>query len=381
MKIGLVTPALGFQGGLELHAHQLGQALSARGHEVRLLHGPRIARDPLGFAAPFASTASVDQAGATSGLDVVWVEKAHSADDLIKFGELPVLVAVHDHDLTCLRTSRTLLVGRAACERPPGASCVAHGCVVVRDRGSAFPLSLASPFTLRHRLAALAGRAPLVACSRFVARTLIEAGAPPGRVSAIHPLPPEDPTPLKARPGASRLLVAAQLVHGKGVDLAIEALAHLPPEVTLEIAGDGPERGALEAQARAFPGRVGFAGYVRPEQMAARYDAASVVVVPSRWPEPFGLIGVEAMRRGRPVVAALHGGIPEWLAPQPGGAGFQPGNARDLARAARSVLEDRLAGAEARLFAQAHLAQPRAIDQVELLLAAAARQGPLKVAS
>ena len=56
-----------------------------------------------------------------------------------------------------------------------------------------------------------------------------------------------------------------------------------------------------------------FSGWVRNEDLGNFYSKAKVVVVPSRWPEPFGMIGLEAMHHGRPVVAFDVGGIPDWL--------------------------------------------------------------------
>jgi len=82
------------------------------------------------------------------------------------------------------------------------------------------------------------------------------------------------------------------------------------PGVTLEIAGDG----ALEADLRATVNRLGlgdlvtFLGLV--PQVAAVFERAEVVVVPSLG-EGFGMVALEAMERGRPVIASAVGGLPE----------------------------------------------------------------------
>jgi glycosyltransferase involved in cell wall biosynthesis len=148
-------------------------------------------------------------------------------------------------------------------------------------------------------------------------------------------------------------LFVGQILRGKGVDVAVRELAHLPRDTVLDVVGDGAQRGEVEAlAAKLAPGRVRFHGYVSAEGVAPHYDAASVVVVPSRWPEPFGMIGVEAMRRGRPVVGADHGGIPEWLEHGTNGLLFEPGSSEGLAAAARALLADPEAGDRAHAFAR-----------------------------
>ena len=59
--------------------------------------------------------------------------------------------------------------------------------------------------------------------------------------------------------------------------------------------------------------RVTWAGWVSPEKLDEYYREARVVAVPSRWPEPFGMVGLEAMQRAKPVVGFAVGGIPDWL--------------------------------------------------------------------
>jgi glycosyltransferase involved in cell wall biosynthesis len=375
MHLALAVPLLGFQGGIERYAHDLGASLSARGHRVVLLHGAARAQDPDGFARAFADVRPLDDPAAARDLDLVFAQKPALARAPAVVAARRLAVAVHDHDLTCARSHRYLPLGHEPCHRAPGLACVAHGCVVVRDRrpDAPLPVRLANPFALRAEVRALAARGPLLACSAYVAASLRAAGAPASRVRVVHSIPPEDRAPVTPRPTAPRLVVVAQLLRGKGVDLAIDALSRLPRGVTLEVVGDGPSRAELEAQAaRVAPGRVTFAGFHGPDGVRARYDAASVVVVPSRWPEPFGMVGVEAMRRARPVVGAAHGGIPEWLTDGVGGRLFTPGDPASLADAASRLLADADAGDRA--LADARRRFPRAAfeDDVERALAEAA---------
>ncbi|WP_437878452.1 glycosyltransferase family 4 protein [Sorangium sp. So ce513] len=375
LRVGIAVPTLGYAGGVERHARDLAAALAARGHEVVLLHGALRGDDPEGYARGFCRAVPIDRPGCARDLDVVYAQRARRVEELAPFGDTPLVIASHDHELTCARTYRYLPLSLAPCDRAPGLACVAHGCCVVRDRrpGARVPVRVENPLALRSRLAGLAARAPIVACSRYVASNLLRAGVDPGRVRVVHPIPPEDPAPLAPRPAAPRLVVVGQLLRGKGVDIAIRALALLPADATLDVVGDGPSRGELKAlAARAAPGRVRFHGRVAPEGLRARYDAASVAVVPARWPEPFGMTGIEAMRRARPVAGADHGGIPEWLEHGAGGLLFTPGSPESLAAAARALLADPGAGARAHAFAAARFPHARLVAEIEPILAGAA---------
>lgn len=372
MKIAIVTKTLGFRGGIERYLVDLARSLRMRGHKLVLLHGDEKGRDVEEFVAPFVRDAHISEAAKTS-FDVAYVQNALDAEELAALGDRPVVFAAHDHDHTCIRRHRYLPLDRSACHRAPGAACVANGCCVTRDRGAAVPIALRNPYSLKRELAEQAQRGTFVACSHYIADKLVAAGAPRDRVAFVHPVPPDDDRPVSPLPEARNLAIVAQLVRGKGVDIAIEALAHLPADVTLTIAGDGPSRSELEAlAARVAPGRVKFLGYVRPEAVDAVYDGARAVVVPSRWPEPFGLIGIEAMRRARPVVAAAHGGILEWVPRGRGGAFFQPGDAKDLARAIAELMGDSEAGTIAREHVLATFRHEDAVDSIERILLRAA---------
>jgi glycosyltransferase involved in cell wall biosynthesis len=124
-----------------------------------------------------------------------------------------------------------------------------------------------------------------------------------------------DPAP--ERPWSWRLLYVGRLDARKGVHTAVEALAHLPAEATLDVAGgwdDTEERRLRDlAERLGVGGRVRFLGHRGRDDLIAAYGEADVAVFPVVWEEPWGLVPLEAMARGRPVVATGRGGSKEYL--------------------------------------------------------------------
>ena len=109
------------------------------------------------------------------------------------------------------------------------------------------------------------------------------------------------------------MLFAGRLVPYKGVDVLLRAMATV--DARLVVVGDGPLRGALEAQARATcGGRVTFAGTVADDELTALYHACDVFVLPSvTRAEAFGMVQIEAMACGKPVVStSVASGVP-WV--------------------------------------------------------------------
>ncbi len=120
--------------------------------------------------------------------------------------------------------------------------------------------------------------------------------------------------PASAEPSGPpwRLLAVGRLTVQKGLDVLIEAMRYLPPEVSLDILGEGPDRACLTASAASLGGRVRFVGWT--DDVPAWLRRSHVVVLPSRW-EGFGLVAIEAMAVGRPLVASRVQGLSEALGP------------------------------------------------------------------
>jgi len=140
-----------------------------------------------------------------------------------------------------------------------------------------------------------------------------------------------------------RLLFVGRVVPNKGIATAIRALALLPDEARLDVDGYGApeliEELTTLAHDLGVSERVRFMRSPRAE-LADRYRDADVVVFPSEWPEPFGLVPLEAMARGTPVVATGTGGSGEMLFDGDNCLLFPPGDADALAAAVRRLADD-----------------------------------------
>jgi glycosyltransferase involved in cell wall biosynthesis len=179
--------------------------------------------------------------------------------------------------------------------------------------------------------------------SRFARRRLDELGAPLAP-RPVHVLPHVIRRFADAPGAASEgpALIATRLSPEKGIEVALEACRSL--DLPLVIAGEGPERRRLEADARADGGEVTFMGRVGPDELAGLRSRAALALLPSRAAETFGLAAAEAMAAGLPVAAARVGALPElipdaWLAP--------PGDAAALAAVIARLRGDPRAGAAA----------------------------------
>jgi len=134
-----------------------------------------------------------------------------------------------------------------------------------------------------------------------------------------------------------------RLVHEKGAHTLLAALPHIRehvPHAKLVIAGTGPEADRLRHQAEAsgIADHVQFAGYISDAARNELYGVADVAVFPSLY-EPFGIVALEAMSYGCPVVVAATGGLAEIVVPHETGITTEPNNPGSLAWGVLHTLE------------------------------------------
>ncbi len=170
-------------------------------------------------------------------------------------------------------------------------------------------------------------------------------GYPLPRAEVVHP-GVDDALFVPAPPHdwGWRLLHVGRLDERKGIDTAIESLTHLPPETHLTVLGSGDDRYLRDL--RGLCARLGLEERVRFDQvprgeLAAAYADADALLFPVRWEEPWGLVPLEAMAVGTPVVATGTGGSREYLRDRENALVVgRAAGAADLARAVSALSAD-----------------------------------------
>ncbi|HEX3549477.1 MAG TPA: glycosyltransferase family 4 protein [Candidatus Elarobacter sp.] len=344
-------------GGAERYWETVLPALAARTDRVRVL-----ARAVDGTASFAGETRAIAWGGeddepsepaaravaeelARAGSDVVVTASVFDTAvlDAVRAAAPRWIVKIHDHRTFCPTGDRVFPQFDGTCSAAMGAACrrgtIVRGCVH-GPRPSSFR-RIAAREALRARIAGADG---VLVSSAHMRETCAANGIDPRRI-AITPPPLPDAayaaTPA-ARPGAATLLFASRLTPRKGLLSLLGALARLNPHERprLVVAGEGV---AEERDARARAARDGIAvewlGKLTAAQLRAAIDGADAVAVPSLWPEPFGLVGIEAQARGRPAVAYRVGGMADWI--DGAGIAVPRGDETALAAAIRRVLDER----------------------------------------
>lgn len=154
------------------------------------------------------------------------------------------------------------------------------------------------------------------------------------------------------------LVFLGRLVSDKGVHVLLEALRTLAGRSsfpTLTVIGDGPDRAMLESQAASLSlsGQIVFAGALPPPKVALMLNRHKILVVPSLWREPFGVVALEAAACGCVPLGSDAGGLPEAIGES--GMTFKRGDSSDLARKIELLLNSPDVLANFRVASKKHL--------------------------
>lgn len=358
MRILISNEARSGGGGVESYLSSVVPALRAAGHDIALLYantaaeqGPTtIETDAAWSVRDVGIPAAIDAARAWRP-DVCFAHNMRYLDieDAI-VAAWPTVKMMHAYAGACLSGHKAFSwPSLDACARPCDAGCLLH--FLPRRCGRLRPDVMVKQYVWARRQQALFPRYKgMVVASDHMWAEFNRYEGLAGRVTAI-PLFTSGPAPVTS---ARTLDVAflGRLTPLKGADVLLDALAEtaraIGRRVTAVIAGEGPLRGALQAKADRLRHDGAVAADVPGWIDAARRDAtlarASVLALPSRWPEPFGLVGLEAARFGVPSVAFDVGGVRTWLASGVNGVLVPPaGGAPALGKAIASLLRDPVA--------------------------------------
>jgi glycosyltransferase involved in cell wall biosynthesis len=363
VRIAILNASSRPAGGVGSYLRIVIPALARRGHEIAFWHECGEAPDGDPFALPASSPSwSVEQIGLVRALAELsrWqpqVLVSHGLKDpAVEARTLEIAPAVF-HALayhgTCISGAKTFKnPTNMPCSRRFGWPCLVN--YYPRRCGGWSPVTMVREFRLQaQRLELLPRYKALVTFSSHLQREFARHG-----IEATRVAPPME----SALPAAServprnfgeqwQLLFVGRMDHLKGGGYFLDALPRVVSTidriVKVTFAGDGPARASWQAAAarlatRERKVRIEFSGWLDPHRIEALLATADLLVVPSLWPEPFGLVGLEAARHRLPVAAFAVGGIPDWLRSGVNGylARGDPPTADGLAEAIIACLKD-----------------------------------------
>jgi glycosyltransferase involved in cell wall biosynthesis len=327
MRIAIANDGFSDVGGVQVYLDAVTTALEARGHSLAFAYctddgsqkvASALGRMPRFHVAGPQARAQVD-AIRQWGPDICYSHNMSEVDvDAKLAGIAPVVKFMHGYTGTCISGLKThAFPSPTACDRVYGTACLAL--FFPRRCGRLSLTALADGWRSAQAAQTLLSQyAAIVVASRHMRREYERNGGGPGRVH-VNPLFPSQPVgvPLSSGFDGSHVAFLGRMTTLKGGDLLIRAVRHatvrLGQSIRLTMIGDGPQRPDWEALAQQLSVPCSFTGWVTGDDRWKLLATASVVAVPSVWPEPFGLVGLEAGNMGIPAIAVDVGGIGEWL--------------------------------------------------------------------
>jgi glycosyltransferase involved in cell wall biosynthesis len=387
MRITIINWSRRRVGGVETYLNSIIPALLERGHEVSFWYETNepSEREQIALAEGVTSWC-VGDLGAADALATLerWQPDVIYAHGLLNpkleastLKIAPAIFFAHNYYGTCISGAKAFKNPVVTpCQRQFGLKCLLH--YYPHRCGGWSPLTMFREYHRQsERLKLLSGYRAIVTHSQHMQDELIRHGLKPQHIYDLlyyvrqqqqslageaqkqtdylsRSLPVSSVPDKRASNSAStewRLLFLGRMDFLKGGETFLEALPHIsvalnrPLRVTFS--GDGPQRQRWEeqsARAQALDQRlrIDFTGWLKGAQLESQMGDCDLLVLPSLWPEPFGLVGPEAGLRGIPVAAFAVGGIPNWLVDGVNGhlAAGDPPTAEGLAQAVINCLRD-----------------------------------------
>ena len=333
MRVALVSPYdLGVPGGVQSHVANLAGALRTGGDEVVIV-APGDGRGPFGGYAGTGGSLRVPFNGSVAPIGAGVRSAARTRRYLAEIR--PDVIHVHEPLVPAVGLTA------ARSEVAPVVATFHAWSSDVRAYRMARPLGRRVLDGLAASLAVSDAAAGYHAAALGVASDRFEVVPNGVEVARFAQVPERRPT---RGDGPETLLFVGRLEPRKGLATLIRAFVRLRaerPDVRLLVVGEGPERArceqALPAPAR---GAVSFLGRVDDQALVEAYARADVYVSPALGGESFGIVLLEAMAAGRPVVASALPGYRSVVTPGRDGMLVPPGDADALARALGTLLDD-----------------------------------------
>ena len=369
MRIVIAHESVETEGGAETYLVSVMQRLRERGHQIALLYHRRSdgesplrrkGESPLRRKgeSPLLNEAHVAFGVEERGLDAAFADLREWRPDIgfsHNMGPLevdrrllahwPVVKMLHGYFGTCVSGLKMHAFPSAqVCERTCGPACLAL--YFPRRCGQLSPGAMVEGYRWASQQRALLARyTAAVVASHHMRDEMARHGVSERR---LHVLPLFSTLRSDAVAGVGEpdtVLFAGRMTPLKGGHVLIAAAACasrlMGRPVHLVMAGDGPQKDAWRRLAASLGVRLELPGWVNLHDRARVYSRGLFVAVPSLWPEPFGLVGLDAASLGRPAIAFDVGGISDWLTDRVNGRLVEPGaGSEGLAQAMCALLND-----------------------------------------
>jgi glycosyltransferase involved in cell wall biosynthesis len=278
--------------------------------------------------------------------DLIYLHNIHNpyVVDMLT-GAVPVIKFLHDHELYCPKKTRIL----------NGNLCINSNnliCLINAFRGDGYrcmerrKLSIIARKTMLMVLTKYVHKKvhTFVVASEHIKNNLVSSGYAKSRIEVI-------PYFIRVPPKAQRerenntILFVGRLLPDKGLEILLDILTLLKEGFRCVIVGQGIASYESMLRAKIKDGglgrRVKLVGWCDNKDLGKYYSDASLFALPSMWPEPFGIVGIEAMAHALPVVAFNVGGIADWLQDKKTGFLIERGNKNSFAQKIDLLLADR----------------------------------------
>jgi glycosyltransferase involved in cell wall biosynthesis len=323
MRILVANDGVNDAGGVQAYLDSVLAPLEAIGHEIALVSQDADRK------APVSSRVRFHVGGASLGRDLEPIRRwrpdvcySHNMRDLAVDAGLmtvaPVVKFMHGYFGTCVGGLKMhAFPTPVACDRTFGVACAAL--YLPRRCGRLSPAAMVRDFRWSVSQRDLLARyAAIVVASGHMRREYTNNGVPASRLhtNPLFPTRAVEQGPRRS-PVEPHVAFLGRMTPLKGGDLLVRAVARassrLGRPVELTMIGDGPQRHQWEALAHRLGVRATFTGWLAGAARWPHVANASVLAISSVWPEPFGLVGLEAAALGVPSIATDTGGISEWL--------------------------------------------------------------------
>ena len=334
MKILIATPYRHVVGGAESYVRSVIPALLERGHQIAMVCDVPTAPDPAMRIDPPEAELTVFGTGELAAGEREWNQLAAWKPDIVYSQGLisldaerrlqenfPTVLYAHAYFGACATGRKCHAFPNAQpCTRKLGTACLLLH--YPRRCGGLNPLVAWKMFRDQsaRQLRLPYYRAVLVASNHMYAEFQTQGlGTEQLQIVQLPLAEHRDSPPPRPRRPEGRLLFLGRLIDLKGAGFLIQAVPiaerKLGRKLNVTIAGDGPEFGKLQKLAQSRGVTADFKGWVQASSKLDLLHQTDLLVVPSLWPEPFGLVGIEAGNLGVPAVGFASGGIPDWLIP------------------------------------------------------------------